>query len=155
MSTAELFKSFTVNVGAKAPLSSATRNMLTQDAKNIQATARRKQITLDRWEEQCESRAAKNHFELGCWLHFYRGKIGRSDESGLQARVECALHLFLNGVQSPSYDFFTIFDFGERDFDTLFEMGDADQVIAHLRDAIPNDKSGMIAKAFTHHGWPL
>lgn len=155
MTTAELFTNFSVDVGAKAPLPAATRTRLSSDAQNIKAAAHRKQLTLDHWEERRETEVAQTHFELGCWLHFYRGKIGLPNETGLRARVECAMHLFLNGVQSPGYDFFTVFDFGERDFDTIFEMGDAEQVLEHLRTAAPKDKSGMIAKAFSHHGWPL
>jgi hypothetical protein len=48
-----------------------------------------------------------------------------------------------------------VFDFGERQFDRIFEMGDAQNVIDTLRDAVDTDSSGLMHKAFVHFGWPL
>jgi hypothetical protein len=39
-------------------------------------------------------------------------------------------------------------------FDTIFEMGDAKEVIEGLRQLIPTDMTGNIAKAFEYFGWP-
>jgi hypothetical protein len=74
---------------------------------------------------------------------------------GLKSRIDCARRIFLSGINNPGYDFFTVFDFGERQFDSIFEMGDAEQVIEAIRLLIPGDKSGNIAKAFANFGWPL
>lgn len=142
-----------VDMRAKAPISTTARNQLQQDVRDIKAAAARKQVTLDRYEEARELQMAKKHFELGCWLHYYGGKFGQSSDAGFKARVECAMRLFLSDIASPSYDFFTVFDFGERQFDTIFEMGDADEVVDRLRSAIQSDSSGLIKKAFLHHGW--
>lgn len=49
--------------------------------------------------------------------------------------------------------FFTVFGFGERDFDSLFEMGDADQVVAGLRAMLDSDVH--IRNAFLFHRWPI
>jgi hypothetical protein len=144
-----------VDIRAKAPIPIVVRNQLMQDAKNIKATAVRKQVTLRPIEEVAERRMAQKHFELGCWLHYYSSKVGLDSEAGFKARVECAMRLFLSDIASPSYGFFTVFDFGERQFDSIFEMGDAGEVIDRLRYAIQTDSSGLIEKAFGHYGWAL
>jgi len=141
------------NPKAKAPISPVARQQLGRDAKDIKGTALRKGLSLDRYEEARELRFAKEHFELGCWLHFFHRKVGLSTEEGFQARVECALRIFLSGIHNPSYDFSTVFDFGERDFDTLFESGDSATVIDRLRAAITSDPSGLLKAAFDYHGW--
>lgn len=135
-----------------APLTAAERNLLKADAANIQATAERKGCTLDRWEERSETEAAKNHFELGCWLFYYSRRIG---SESVEARIDCARRIFIEGITNPGYQFYTIFDFGERQFDTLFEMGDAREVIAGLRQLLADDKTGNLLKAFEFMGWPL
>lgn len=140
---------------AKAPISATARNQLQQDVRDIKAAAARKQVTLDRYEEARELQMAKKHFELGCWLYYYSSQVGQNSEAGFKTRVECVMRLFLSDISSPSYDFFTVFDFGERQFDTIFEMGDADEVIDRLRYAIQTDSSGLIKKAFSHHGWQI
>lgn len=63
--------------------------------------------------------------------------------------------IFLAGFNNPCYDFFTVFDFGERQFDGIFEEGDAEEVIDGLRKEIPLDSSGQIATAFEYFGWPV
>lgn len=140
----------------KAPLTAAVLARLRADAKDVRATARRKNVTLDDWDEKQETAAAKEHFELGCWLHYYNRRIGLADnDDGLKDRIDCARRLFLAGLNNPGYAFFTIFDFGERQFDTIFEMGDAEQVISGLRELARNDQTGQIARAFAYFGWPL
>ncbi len=144
-----------VDVRENAPITPITRSRLLRDSQNVRATAIRKGVSLDKYEEVRESLVAKKHFELGCWLHYYSDRVGLPTGAGLKTRVECALRLFLNGIINPTYDFFTVFDFGERQFDGLFEAGDADQVLAHLRQALATDSTGMIAKAFAHFGWAI
>lgn len=110
---------------------------------------------LDPHEEAQETAAAKRHFDLGGWLYYYSRRIYLEGEEGLKHRVDCAKRIFLAGINSPGYRFFTVFDFGERQFDTIFEMGDADQVISSLRDLVKQDRTGNIGQAFAYHGWPL
>lgn len=142
------------NPQAKAPISAAARLQLSHDAKDVRGAAHRKGLSLDRFEEARQLRFAKEHFELGCWLHYFRHTVGHSSEAGFQSRAECAMRIFLGGIQSPSYDFCTVFDFGEREFDTIFEMGDSARVIGSLRAAIPSDPSGLLKTAFDYHSWP-
>lgn len=136
----------------RAPLSAAERGKLRADAANIRATAERKGCTLDQWDERQESAAAAQHFELGCWLFYYSRRIGTE---ATETRIDCARRIFTEGITNPGYQFFTIFDFGERQFDTLFEMGDAEHVIAGLRRFIATDSTGNLQKAFDYMGWPI
>lgn len=144
-----------MNHNAKAPILEVARQRLQADARDIRGAAKRKDVTLDSHDEQVETAAARDHFELGCWLYHYSLRVGNTGPDGLAARIDCAKRLFLAGIASPHYDFFTIFDFGERQFDTIFEMGDADAVIDALRASIPDDATGRIEKAFAYHGWPI
>jgi len=142
-----------MNLNNPAPISQTVRARLLAGAGNIRAAAQRKGTTLDSFEERRESNAAREHFELGCWLHYYAPLVGRGD--GLQARIDCAARLFLSGITNPGDDFFTVFDFGDRQFDTIFEMGDSEMVIDGLRQMIQKDKTGRIAEAFSYFGWPV
>lgn len=144
-----------MNHNAKAPIPEVARQRLQADAKDIRSAARRKDVTLDSHDEQVETAAARDHFELGCWLYHYSLRVSNTGPDGLAARIDCAKRLFLAGIFSPQYDFYTVFDFGSRHFDCLVEMGDADAVIDALRQSIPDDATGRIEQAFAYHGWPL
>lgn len=61
----------------------------------------------------------------------------------------------LSGFNNPEYGFHTVFDFGERQFDDIFEQGDSKAVIAGLRSKIATDKTGLIASSFAYFGWPI
>lgn len=135
-----------------APISTAQRAQLRRDLDDLRGTAARKGTTLDRWEEVNETNAGNKHFELGCWLYYYNRRIGTE---GLATRVDCARRIFQAGFTHLGYEFFTAFDFGERQFDTLFEMGDGKDVIAELRKLIPKDTTGNLVKAFAYMGWPI
>lgn len=135
-----------------APLSDSERRSLRADLDNIRLTAARKKVTLDPYDEANEAHSGNLHFELGCWLYYYRRRIS---VEGTETRIDCARRIFEAGITNPGYKFFTVFDFGERQFDTLFESGDAEEVIAGLRALIPGDTTGNIQKAFTYFGWPV
>ena len=144
-----------MNLSQKAPITARERAQLRADAKNLKETAARKQVTLDAYDEAQESHLAKSNFELGCWLFYYRRRVYTDGPEGLKFRVECALRLFLSGFTNPAYGFFTVFDFGERQFDSIFEMGDGAEVVAALRRHLPQDTSKKLHKAFFYFGWPL
>ena len=137
----------------RAPLSNAIRERLRRDLENIRATAERKQVTLDRWEEMDEQLEGKAHFELGCWLYFYSARIGQP--GAFQDRVDCLRRIYQAGLTHLNYEFFTVFDFGERQYDTLVEMGDGSEVVDALRALIPRDTTGNLVKAFEYNHWPL
>lgn len=137
-----------------APLSAAQFAQLRADAADIRAAAARKQVTLDKWEEKEEAYHAKHHFDLGCWLFYYSARIYRPD--GLADRIDCMRRIFEAGFTHLHYEFFTVFNFGERQFDTLVEMGDSKAVIDGVRKYLANSKEGhAVREAFTYMGWPL
>lgn len=137
----------------KAPISAEQRQQLKRDLQNIEATAQRKGISLLPYEQIQETAAGNQHFELGCWLFYFSRKVGLKD--GLKHRIDCALKIFEAGMTSVNYQFYTVFDFGARQFDTIFEMGDAQRVVAGLRQHLKDDKTGNLAAAFQSFGWLL
>lgn len=147
----ERFMNIDIVKRARAPISAQTRAMLRHDLQHIEATAQRKNFTLDRWEKQAETTAGNDHFELGCWLFYYKDKIYNGKA---ECRIDCAKRIFEAGITNPRYNFFTVFEFGERQFDTLFEMGDSKDVIDGLASFLPSDTTGNLKKAFEYFGWP-
>lgn len=135
-----------------APISRIERAQLVRDAANLQAAAKRKGLTLDLYGR--EGTMAKKHFELGCWLWRFTKIRDLPSEQYLAERVEIVTRLFLAGFRNPRYDFFTVFDFGERQFDGIFEQGDSQDVIDGLRRNIPMDTTGEIKSVFESFGWP-
>ena len=136
-----------------APLLATQLKQLQLDAKNVRATADRKQVTLDNWEEHDETYHARHYFELGCWLFYYSSRIYKPE--GLADRIDCMRRIFEAGLNHLNYEFFTVFDFGERQFDTLVEMGDAKAVINAVRKRINDSQAGRnIREAFQYMGWP-
>lgn len=140
---------------ALPPLSASTIRKLMFDLHHLKETADRKKVSINPYEEQEEFLAGQENFELGCWLHYFSRRVSHQGKKGLSARIQCARKLFEKEVFRPGYKFFTVFDFGERHFDTIFEMGDSQEVIAGLRKLIPTDSSGNLVKAFNYFGWPI
>jgi|GEM_PF-3395885 len=142
-------------VNDRAPLSDAVRDQLRRDAGDIMGTAARKHVTCDRSEAAAEGAAARDHFELGCWLHYYRDRIRRDGPQGFADRIDCARRLFEAGMPDPGYQFFTVFDFGERQVDALFEMGDGSQVKATLLAMAAAAPGGELARSVRAMGWQM
>ena len=133
-----------------APLSAHVRSQLRKDIRNFQATAERKGYTIDdlKWEQQQSS----IHFELGCWLYYYRRLISRGD--GLQHRIQCARRIIEAGLwKNFGYEFLVVFEFGERDFDTIFEMGDGDEVVSGLIALADKSPACAIAHVVEYMEW--
>jgi len=137
------------------PLSEAELARLRADARDIPGTAKRRNTTLDAWDLRSERAAAEKHFALGCWLYYYSRRIFLTGPEGLQHRIECARRIFEAGLGNPGYAFFTVFEFGEREFDTIFEMGDSTQVLEGLRKLARRLRSQQIREAFAEMGWSL
>ena len=137
------------------PLAESEIQKLRYDSTRILTTARNKDIDISRDEMEIETQAAESHFELGCWLFYYSKRIHRVGASGLMDRIDCARRIFEAGIKEPFYDFHTVFDFGDRQFRTLFSIGDGEQVINALRSLAQDNPDGGVAAAFTYFGWPL
>lgn len=134
-----------------APITASQRRQLVRDAADLKAAARRKGVTLDAWDESRESMAAKMHFELGCWLFYYSRKVGMP--GGFRDRVDCVRRLFEAGITQPGYRFFTVFDFGERQFDKCIEMDDGDAVVNALVQMAEMEPEGRLAASVREMGW--
>ncbi len=135
----------------KAPITAAQRTQLERDARDLYGTAKRKGSTLDVWDHAQEAPAARDHFELGCWL-FHFVHMDRAAKATLDLRIGTLRRLFEAEIYSPGYRFYTVFDFGERQFDGMFEQGDAQQVIEGLRAFLANVR---VQKGFQYFGWSL
>ena len=137
------------------PLSKAELARLRADARDIPGTAKRRNTTLNAWDLRSERAAAEKHFALGWWLFYYSRRIFLAGPDGLQHRIDCARRIFEAGLGNPGYAFFTVFEFGEREFDTIFEMGDSTQVLEGLRKLARRLRSQQIREAFAEMGWSL
>lgn len=139
-----------------APIPAETRRQLQVDAQDVLAAAKRHgDISPPVRELNIERYCALENFELGCWLYYYRSLVCLPGPEGLRHRIDCARRLFEAGYFNPEYKFYTVFRFGERQFDTIFEMGDSSAVLDGLRALVSSDGTGNLVKAFTCHGWPL
>jgi hypothetical protein len=137
------------------PLGEAELARLRADARDIPGTAKRRNTTLDAWDLRSERAAAEKHFALGCWLFYYSRRIFLSGPKGLKHRIDCARRIFEAGLSNPGYAFFTVFEFGDREFDTIFEMGDSAQVLDGLRKLARKSQHNAIKDAFAEMGWQL
>jgi len=139
----------------RAPISQRLRTQFERDSRSVEsllAAAERKGYTqMSRWEAEEEYRTARTHFELGCWLAHYADRLSR--EANPQVRIDCVRRIWESDITNPGYRFFTIFGFGERNFDTCFEMGDGDKVAAALKAMAIEDPTGPIAAGVRAFGW--
>lgn len=111
------------------------------------ATARGFQLS-DR-EIAVEKQYGLQHLDFLVKLHNLSTGIRAEGPQGLKARIECARHIFtaedqLSSVVLSELRSFlaqVVFCFGEREFDTLFEMGDGDQVKAALMESAEESKA--------------
>jgi hypothetical protein len=135
----------------QAPISARDRERLRRDTATdrIMACAKRKGLDVSPFPLMCEASAGQAHFELGCWLHYYNRRVG---DAGAWARIDCMRRLLLSDYPSfnPHYDFHTVFDFGEREFDTCFEMCDGSDV---LRALVSLRSVPAVAAKFAEAGW--
>jgi hypothetical protein len=136
-----------------APLTKEQVQQLRADAKNVAATAVRKGLLVHRSDLLSEKQAAAEHFDLGCWLFHYSTRVGGSGPTGTKDRIDCVRRLWDAGIKSPSYEFHSVFDFGERQFDSCFEMGDDDQVAAGLISAALERPHSQLADIVRGWGW--
>lgn len=116
-----------------APITERERAQLRRDVQtsNIVACAKRKSLDLDPRSLLIEAHKGAQYFDLACWLYYYNRRVGTQ---GIWARIDCVRRLLLSDYPSfsPSYDFYTVFGFGDREFDTCFEMHDGAEVVRSL-----------------------
>lgn len=112
-------------------------------------------MSLSAWDEAREAEAAKEHFSLGCWLHYHLEFTLALSKDELDRRVDCMYRIFTAGIKNPKYLFYTVFEFGERQFDSIMEQGDAWQVLELIRLRYREKPTPGIREAFENYGWEL
>ena len=143
----------------RAPIPAALRAGLlrdTQSVDSILAAAARHGDDCGRWEAQDEFEHAQRYFELGCWLKYFSERVGASQgPDGLADRIECVRKCWEAGVYDVGYSFYSVFRFGERQFDTCFEMGDGDKVAQALVEIARDNPNGPIADGVRRMQWAM
>ena len=71
----------------------------------------------------------------------------------IDARVEAVRVLFENDIADPGDHFASGGAFTSRDFYSIFEMGDGEQVRAAIMALARQEPEGPLARCVAHHGW--
>lgn len=132
-----------------APISLAQRQTLRRRLANLRATAARRGTTLDEWDEHRESRAGEQHFELGAWCWW---STQRADLT-IENRVAVIFAMLASGLTSIGYEFFTAFEFGEREFDRFFEMCDGAELVQAVSDRVLTSGHAVAIEGLRANGW--
>lgn len=135
----------------KAPLSASARKALRESIWDIEAIAKRRGDHVDPWELNFEKSMAIDHFEMLAWLKWYMDDPKHQASVGARALIVALL--FQTGIEKPSYEFFTLTRFGERQFDNIFENGDGDEVVEELLRFAKGLKSGVVDAGISRYGW--
>lgn len=141
-------------LSSAAPIPQRSRDQFKSDACSVDAVmaaAKRAGNVCDRWEARDEFDKAAAHFELGCWLHYYAGRV--YDPQHRQDRIDCIRRIWEAGIHDVGYSFYSVFGFGERHFDTCFEMGDGQEVADALKQMARKAPDGPIAAGVKAMGW--
>ena len=135
----------------KAPLSHTARKAISKDITNFKSVAKAKGQAVDTWEAHYEQRVTEDHFELTCWLKWFMATQARRDCVATRAMI--VFLIFENGIKRIAYEFHTITDFGERQFDNIFESGDSSDVLVQLNRLV-SAFGGELSKAgLANYGW--
>lgn len=144
------------NAFEKAPISTRERDQLWRDVQDPAAAAlRHGDGTLSAYDVDREKRAGAEFFELGCWLWYYHSRLSETGELGVLHRIDCLRRIASAGFTKMGYQFYSVFRFGERHFDTIFEMGDGKQVVHALRPTAAAHPDEAIGLLFKYCNWPL
>jgi hypothetical protein len=89
---------------------------------------------LSEFEMRRNTELCKKHFTTLCRLKALLPQTSKETALGREARVEFVKTIWLAGILSEvrNYAFYDIFDVGDRQYDTCFEMGDGTEVMHAL-----------------------
>jgi len=135
----------------RAPLSNTDRKAITKDIANIEVVARAKDYDCSASEARYDKRMAEDHFELTCWLKWFMTSQARRDCVATRALI--VFLIFENGLQGLAYEFHTITDFGERQFDDIFEKNDGGDVIVQLNRLVSAFGGERSKVGLAYYGW--
>lgn len=135
-----------------APITARQRTMLRKRLANIEATARARGVTLDAWDKYTEEDAGRTHFELGAWL-WWAAHHGVVNSGCVETRAHVVHMILASGKSDIGYEFYTVFEFGERDFDSFFEYGDGLDVVMAVRRLVFESGNPTAITALREAGW--
>lgn len=149
MSSLSTSESTTTGV-PRAPIGPAQRAMLKRRLANLDATARRRGTTLDAWERAAEAHAGRIHFEVGAWGWWSQQ---RRDALTLHDRARVVFAVLASGLTTVEYEFFTAFQFSERDWDAFFEMHDGSELVQAVSDIVHHSGHATALAGLQANGW--
>lgn len=117
----------------RAPISDRDRQKLKRRLADLPACAARRGVTLDAFELHRETVFGDLYFEVGAW-GYWATRRGSKLTLGDRARVVFAM--LAAGLECVSYDFYTAFEFGERQLDSFFEVGDSAELVQAVSDLV-------------------
>jgi hypothetical protein len=139
-------------------LSNTEKSRLRAAIANMKGTVAAKgNAALSEHEIRHNTAQCTQHFTVLCRLKALLPQTRQETALGRDARVEFVKAIWLAGILSEvkSYAFYDIFDVGDREYDTCFEMGDGDQVMHALVLKTRRNKT-LRAEAvtlYTDAGW--
>lgn len=134
----------------RAPISDRDRAMLRRRLDNLQRCAQKRGITLSMWEEGDERLAGDIYFEVGCWGYW---AMRRRSKLTLDDRARAVFAMLAAGLTSPSYSFYTAFEWGEREYDTWFESGDGSELVQAISDLVLESNHERALPLLRKLGW--
>lgn len=126
---------------------------------NVPLIVEQQQIVVTQREMESEKKFGLANLAFLTKLHNVNMGTGSEGPEGLKARIACASHIFTAQDQKSavsiddlrSWRAYTVFGFGDREFDNLFEMGDGDQVHAAMMKLSQTSRSA--ASVCANMGW--
>lgn len=134
----------------RAPLTAQTLSYLWSGAAAVDVCASRKGISRTPDQLRQDQTLAAEQFELGCWLHFYSLRV--LDPQMTAFRIDCLRRILLSDLNdcSPGNGFHAVFDFSQREFEAILEMGDVTDV---LQAIAPLQTLPSIRRKLEQAGW--
>jgi len=133
---------------AHAPVSYKIRAQLERRLHNIHRIAKR-----DGWDThdvQFQQEQGQQNFELAMWCYW----LSRRRKSfTVSDRARLVLAVLSSGKTSIENEFLIVFNFSERSFDAIFEMGDGDEVVEAISHLVHASNDPVALKGLRSNGW--
>lgn len=133
-----------------APVSLRDRAMLRRRLADLPAVARRRGTTLSDWDRRIEEAAGRTHFEVGAWLWWAQQ---RGERLTLDDRARVVFAVLASGLTTVGYEFFTVFEAGERDWDSFFEMNDGAELVEAVAARVRASGHPVALAGLRANGW--
>lgn len=134
----------------RAPITVAQRAALQRRLCNLPKVAARRGTTLDDCDRRREEREGRAHFEVGAWGWW---ASRRRASLTLEDRANVVFAVLTSGRTCVDYEFFTAFEFGERDFDAYFEQGDSEHLVDAIAAKVYASGNAVALEGLRANGW--